>query len=150
MDSIKNLKKKARNVMLKNYWLLLFTCIVVAFFGVELADSLNVFSINQTAIQELIDVSLVINEGEFDQVSQQVFEELEETKTKTYTDTLSRNKGVFASLINGVSNGTMYYKIVQFLNTFSGSSNLSLEILLVLVTFIYLNIWYFFNIYSIE
>lgn len=145
MDSIKNLKKKARSVMLKNYWLLLFTCIVVAFFGVELADSLNVFSINQTAIQELIDVSVVINEGNYDQVSEQVFEGLDRTKTNTYTDIFSRNKGVFAGIINSVSNGVMYYKIIQFLNTFSGSSNVSLEILLIVVTIGYVTIWYFFK-----
>ncbi len=143
MDSIKNLKKKARSIMLKNYWLLLFTCIVVAFFGVELADSLNVFSINQTAIQDLIDVSIVINEGKFDQVSKQVFDELEETRVNTYTDTMSRNKGVFAGIINSVSNGVMYYKVIQFFNTFSGSSNISLEIILIVVTIVYLAIWYF-------
>lgn len=137
------LRKAGFKVLKKHYFILIATCIISANFGVEFVNSFTLIKTPRESVSDVIELTQVIQKGEFDEVNKKLQDELEETKEKTKNNIFAKNKGVISDIINGVTNGVIFYNIIQVMNTITGSSSNSLIYFLVVFFSIYLALWYF-------
>lgn len=152
MSSRQILKKRARKVLKKQYLIFVLICLIAAFIGSEFNTTLSATKIKIP----LPDNSLIIEstlQGEFEEGKKIVSknkEELKNNKELHKSEILGRKRGVFASVINSISTGSLILAITTTINSLVGSKSITIGILIVFsFLFIFLVWFYLVNAYKV-
>ena len=149
--SRKEMKGAAKKVLKKHYWVLVVLCLILAFFNVEFASSMDVFEsssdieeleqiLNNDGVEEELDQSYGVTQGTsfYDFVNSALNRGLPETirtiqqKEQELRDSSDKRSafgttnGVFAGLVDNFSTGHIWVVLLTAITSFSGSGEISL------------------------
>jgi len=116
----KVLKKSARQVLKKHYFILIFACLMASFLGVDFSNSfLNSQKVApRTLLNEFNQVLQVTSVMDTDKFIGIIDEEIENNKEASAGTSFARNRGLLAGLVNGTSDGLLFYRALQAINSF--------------------------------
>ena len=148
----KTLKKNAKRVLKGHYFLLVFACLMAAFLGNDFANSF--FSSTNTTKQvwgEFKQVVEITENNSTDTVIDLIKEEIETAKESSAGTSLARSRGVMASVVNNITNGLLFYRIIQGINSFVKSDVLARKIFIIIFMIGYFLVWVFItNTFSVS
>lgn len=162
MLSRKEMKKNGRKVLRKHYWLFVMLCLLAAVLGTEFSSSLttvksivkaeetpdtNMSTTGTTGInQQFSEILYAIAAGETDE-GQKVADDITSEqikKTKATPNTiLGRSRGVFSSIVNGITSGSFLVSLAVGLKSLVGSNSIAVMILIILSLMILFAVWIF-------
>lgn len=142
--SRKELKKSARKVLRKHYFILIFACLMASFLGVDFSSSfINSSKVSPRRlvdeVTQVVQVSTVMEPDKFIDI---INEEIEYSKEASSGTSFARNKGFLAQLINGTSDGLLFYRVLQSINSFVSSEKIAIRIFVVIFMILYFLIWF--------
>lgn len=149
MQSRKEMKKNARKVLRKHYWLFVVLCLLAAVFGTEFTSSLTVENSNTSSagtntnlilsgmpkitdkFHDIVYELASGNDAEGQEIANQVTQEDIEKTKKNPNMMLGRSRGVFSMLVNGVTSGSFFASLAVALTSIVGSGSLAVMILII-------------------
>lgn len=161
MRSRKELKKSGLKSLKKHYLVFVLICVIASFIGSEFNNSLSITKIeksffnNDNAIIENINKKAVKKIKEDTNID--IDNKINEVKVnrnkikKKYSNKIFENKrGVFASIVNIIDEGSLYLTIFFAIKSMVGVASVSSIISVILSFIIYFSFWLFFvNIFKI-
>lgn len=164
MLSRKEMKQLGRQSLKKHYIMFLAVCLIAAFLGTEFTGSLKfVKTYSPTSEQVSPSGTVTVQKGIID-VTEDLFTggtkkarkksekiKKEEVKAAKHGNpAFGRSRGVFAEAFNAVTSGSIVVTLVSGLNSFLGSTDAALAVLLILSILIVCFFWVFIvNTYSV-
>lgn len=160
METRKMLKKRARKVLKKHYLIFMVVCLVAAFIGTEFISSLAVtkiksfpssaLMIKEEDINEAIEEALAGKEREGKQITGELRQEIIKESQKNKNEVLGRSRGVFATIVNSFSSGSIYVTFIAGMNSIIGSPNVTTIILVISSLLLSFITWFFLgNMYQV-
>lgn len=149
MCSRKELKKRARKILKKQYLIFVLICLISAFIGSEFRTSLTI-----TKLQITLPYNNVVIEnplqGPYEEGRKFISKKGKELWKGNHKQILGRKRGVFASIVNAISTGSLMITITNTLNSLIGSKNITMGILILFSFSCMFALWFFvINIYQI-
>lgn len=140
----KELKKSARLVLKKHYFILVFACLMASFLGVDFSSSfLNTDKISPKQLfnefTQVVQVSTIIEPENFIDIINQ---EIEDNKAASSGTSFARNKGLLAKMVNGTCDGLLFYRALQAINSFVNSERMALRIFVLIFMLLYFLLWF--------
>ena len=159
METRSELKKRARKNLKKHYPIFLVACVIAAFIGTEFAGSLNITKVQkfpETVITDSKNIDKAVEEAlngkeqeskeRTDKLKQEIIEKDKEDTSKV----LGRSRGVFASIVNAFSTGSIYVTFIVGMNSIIGHPNITSIILIVCSLLLSFILWFFLgNLYQV-
>lgn len=160
MEKRKMLKKRARKVLKKHYLVFMVVCLVAAFIGTEFLSSLAItkvksfptsaLMIKEEDINKAVEEALAGKEREGKQITGELRKEIIKESRKNKNKVLGRSRGVFASIVNSFSTGSIYVTFIAGMNSIIGSPNITTIVLVILSLLLSFIIWFFLgNMYQV-
>lgn len=172
MNMRKKAKRAARQALKRHYLFFVVLCLIAAYLGTEFASSLSAIRMeNFQNVEEnaenledtmsagvtakhslnLSDVLMDFymgNEEETYQKSEEIWESaVEGTKDGAV---LGRSRGVFATVLNGITSGSIYLSLLSAINSIVKSESTVVILMIILGFVAVFAIWFFFeNIFSV-
>lgn len=164
----KEIKKNARRVLKKHYFLFLAVCLIAAFINSEFSGSLSVIEskitdtyavyveVEENTEQQtdpvwrtisLNDVISNILEGNTEQgkeLSNQIHQE-NLKRAKEGNPAFGRTRGVLSNILNQISSGSVFLTAVAAVNSITGSRNAGIFLLIILGALLFFSFWFFFQ-----
>ena len=172
----REVKKRARQSVRKHYGILFAVCLIASFLGAEFTYSLDFVkqykvdaseSSENSESQEILStgaatgshtatyvvVMLQALSGDLDSAQETaqsiVDEEVKETKSGEGNQALGRSRGVFASLVNGVTSGSIIITIMKAAQNVGVATDVILAVSIILALLAAFLIWFFLtNMYQ--
>lgn len=167
MLSRKEMKGAARKVLMKHYWLFVVLCLFAGVIGTEFTSSLSAttsmieedqdtgFTVKGTAgiSQRFTEILAYVAAGK-EEESQKLADKITQDhieKTKANPNTaLGRSRGVFSTIINGVTSGSFLVSLAVGLTSVVGSRGAAVMILILLSLLLLFAAWVFGkNLYQV-
>ena len=159
METRSELKKRARKNLKKHYPIFLVACVIAAFIGTEFAGSLNITKVQkfpETVITDSKNIDKAVEEAlngkeqeskeRTDKLKQEIIEKDKQDTSKI----LGRSRGVFASIVNDFSTGSIYVTFIVGMNSIIGHPNITSIILIVCSLLLSFILWFFLgNLYQV-
>ena len=146
----KKMKKNARGVLKKHYWLFVMVCLFASMIGVDNTDA---FARLRSALNVSVDVrnDVIYNsEAGLADIYYYVFGDEEEPDTygtgkykKIGPVELGRADGVFAKTINGITSGSFLVRLFYIINSFARSESAAVVIFLAIIILTAFFVWFF-------
>lgn len=159
METRSELKKRARKNLKNHYPIFLVACVIAAFIGTEFIGSLNITKVQkfpETVITDSKNIDKVVEDtlNEKGQKSKEKANKLkQEIIEKDKQDTskiLGRSRGVFASIVNDFSTGSIYITFIVGMNSIIGHPNITSIILIICSLLLSFILWFFLgNLYQV-
>lgn len=157
MLSRKKMKQQARQSLKKHYTIFLAVCLIAAFLGTEFSDSLKFLkSYSPAAGQAAPSGAVTVQKGIVDVTEDLFLEGTKKAKKKSEeikkeevnaskhgNPAFGRSRGVFAEALNAVTSGSIIVTLASGLNSFLGSTDAALAVLLVMSIIIVCLFWIF-------
>ena len=155
------MKKRAKQVVKKHYWLLLVLCLAMALFGTEFSSTLNFAQIessethiknqdNAILLKSQFTLSDVLNdalEGRIDDaymLSDKIkLEEITQNDGHKSGLVLGRSRGLLASIINDISSGYFLLVLISAIENIGFSKNVIVALFIILSTLVLFLVWMF-------
>ena len=161
----KELAKNAKKNLKKHYWLLVAVCLFAAFIGSEFTETMEAFkclsNVGNTGVQGATSIETNVDNiantsitnsvvqaigavitGDEDFGRRQSDELVSEAKLNA-TNVMGRTRGVFASLVNGITSGGIVFTFVDSLSSVISSRRAVVLILLIAALMVYVFITFF-------
>lgn len=153
------MKKRAKQVVKKHYWLLLVLCLAMALFGTEFSSTLNFAQIessethiknqdNAILLKSQFTLSDVLNdalEGRIDDaymLSDKIkLEEITQNDGHKSSLVLGRSRGLLASIINDISSGYFLLVLISAIENIGFSKNVIVALFIILSTLVLFLVW---------
>ncbi len=159
METRSELKKRARKNLKKHYPIFLVACVIAAFIGTEFAGSLNITKVQkfpETVITDSKNIDKAVEEAlngkeqeskeRTDKLKQEIIEKDKQDTSKI----LGRSRGVFASIVNDFSTGSIYVTFIVGMNSIIGHPNITSIILIICSLLLSFILWFFLgNLYQV-
>ena len=159
METRSELKKRARKNLKKHYPIFLVACVIAAFIGTEFACSLNITKVQkfpETVITDSKNIDKAVEEAlngkeqeskeRTDKLKQEIIEKDKQDTSKI----LGRSRGVFASIVNDFSTGSIYVTFIVGMNSIIGHPNITSIILIICSLLLSFILWFFLgNLYQV-
>lgn len=173
----REVKKRARQSVRKHYGILFAVCLIASFLGAEFTSSLDFVkqykidaseSTEEGESQEALSTGaatgshtatyMVVMQqalsGDLDsaqKTAQSITdEEVQETKSGEGNQALGRSRGVFASLLNGVTSGSIIITIMKAAQNVGVATDVILAISIILALLVSFLVWFFLtNMYQV-
>ena len=159
METRSELKKRARKNLKKHYPIFLVACVIAAFIGTEFAGSLNITKVQkfpETVITDSKNIDKAVEEAlngkeqeskeRTDKLKQEIIEKDKHDTSKI----LGRSRGVFASIVNDFSTGSIYVTFIVGMNSIIGHPNITSIILIICSLLLSFILWFFLgNLYQV-
>lgn len=141
------LKKAGLKVLKKHYLFFVVVCLMASFIGAEFGDSLSIARFrNEFSSNEQLIIEDFTND-EFDEAKELVQEKQEAILKKAENNKyLGRSRGALSSIINAISTGSIYIRIIQAITSISRSTSLSLVFLIIISLTLSFIIWFLITI----
>ena len=159
METRSELKKRARKNLKKHYLIFLVACVIAAFIGTEFVGSLNITKVQkfpETVITDSKNIDKAVEEAlngkeqeskeRTDKLKQEIIEKDKQDTSKI----LGRSRGVFASIVNDFSTGSIYVTFIVGMNSIIGHPNITSIILIICSLLLSFILWFFLgNLYQV-
>ena len=162
MGTRKEMKKRARSTVLHHYGILLVVCLLAAFFGTEFADSLDFVNLStksktkthekilidntiESQGNELLHVVKEVLKGNLEQGEQEaniIKKNAVESSKESGNKVLGRSRGHLAEIVNGVTSGSIFVKIVRIFYQIGLSKDAIIGIVVIVVMIIIVGFWF--------
>ena len=159
----KEMKKRAKQVVKKHYWLLLILCLGMALFGTEFSSTLNFVRTertemdsktkeNKNAIQYNSRLALddILNDaldGHIDEAYRLAnnlkLEEITQNSTVQKGIVLGRSRGVLADLVNNITSGYFLVVLLSAIESLGLSKNIIIALFIILSAIMLFLVWMF-------
>lgn len=159
----KEMKKRAKQVVKKHYWLLLILCLGMALFGTEFSSTLNFVRTertemdsktkeNKNAIQYNSRLALddILNDaldGHIDEAYRLAnnlkLEEITQNSTVQKGIVLGRSRGVLADLVNNITSGYFLVVLLSAIESLGLSKNIIIALFIILSAIVLFLVWMF-------
>ena len=159
----KEMKKRAKQVVKKHYWLLLILCLGMAVFGTEFSSTLNFVRTertevdsktkeNKNAIQYNSRLALddILNDaldGHIDEAYRLAnnlkLEEITQNSTVQKGIVLGRSRGVLADLVNNITSGYFLVVLLSAIESLGLSKNIIIALFIILSAIVLFLVWIF-------
>ena len=159
----KEMKKRAKQVVKKHYWLLLILCLGMALFGTEFSSTLNFVRTehtemdsktkeNKNAIQYNSRLALddILNDaldGHIDEAyrlaNKLKLEEITQNSTVQKGIVLGRSRGVLADLVNNITSGYFLVVLLSAIESLGLSKNIIIAFFIILSAIVLFLVWMF-------
>ena len=161
MRSRKELKKSGLKSLKKHYLVFVLICVIASFIGSEFNNSLSITKIEKSFFNDNNTVVENINKKAVKKIKEDtnidIDNKINEVKVnrnkikKKYSNKIFENKrGVFASIVNIIDEGSLYLTIFFAIKYMVGVASVSSIISVILSFIIYFSFWLFFvNIFKI-
>lgn len=168
----REVKKRARQSVRKHYGILFAVCLIASFLGTEFTYSLDFVKQYKVDVSEstgnsesqetlstgaatgshtaayMVEVLQALS-GDFDsaqKTAQSITdEEVQETKSGEGNQALGRSRGVFASLVNGVTSGSIIITIMKAAQNVGVATNVILAVSIILALLVFFLVWFFLS-----
>lgn len=158
METRSELKKRARKNLKKHYSIFMVACVIAAFIGTEFIGSLSITKVQtlpETVINDSKNIDKAVDDAlnengqhskqRTDKLKQEIIEKDKEDTSKV----LGRSRGVFASIVNAFSTGSIYVTFIVGMNSIIGHPNITSIILIVCSLLLSFILWFFLgNLYQ--
>lgn len=159
METRSELKKRARKNLKKHYPIFLVACVIAAFIGTEFAGSLNITKVQkfpETVITDSKNIDKAVEEAlngkeqESKERTNKLKQEIIEKDKQDTSKILGRSRGVFASIVNDFSTGSIYVTFIVGMNSIIGHPNITSIILIICSLLLSFILWFFLgNLYQV-
>ncbi len=161
MRSRKELKKSGLKSLKKHYLVFVLICVIASFIGSEFNNSLSITKIEKSFFNDNNAIVENINKKAVKKIKEDtnidIDNKINEVKVnrnkikKKYSNKIFENKrGVFASIVNIIDEGSLYLTIFFAIKSMVGVASVSSIISVILSFIIYFSFWLFFvNIFKI-
>ena len=159
METRSELKKRARKNLKKHYPIFLVACVIAAFIGTEFAGSLNITKVQkfpETVITDSKNIDKAVEEAlngkeqESKERTDKLKQEIVEKDKQDTSKILGRSRGVFASIVNDFSTGSIYVTFIVGMNSIIGHPNITSIILIICSLLLSFILWFFLgNLYQV-
>ena len=159
----KEMKKRAKQVVKKHYWLLLILCLGMALFGTEFSSTLNFVRTertemdsktkeNKNAIQYNSRLALddILNDaldGHIDEAYKLAnnlkLEEITQNSTVQKGIVLGRSRGILADLVNNITSGYFLVVLLSAIESLGLSKNIIIALFIILSAIVLFLVWMF-------
>ena len=159
----KEMKKRAKQVVKKHYWLLLILCLGMALFGTEFSSTLNFVRTertemdsktkeNKNAIQDNSRLALddILNDaldGHIDEAYRLAnnlkLEEITQNSTVQKGIVLGRSRGILADLVNNITSGYFLVVLLSAIESLGLSKNIIIALFIILSAIVLFLVWMF-------
>lgn len=159
----KEMKKRAKQVVKKHYWLLLILCLGMALFGTEFSSTLNFVRTERTemdsktkeiknAIQYNSRLALddILNDaldGHIDEAYRLAnnlkLEEITQNSTVQKGIVLGRSRGILADLVNNITSGYFLVVLLSAIESLGLSKNTIIALFIILSAIVLFLVWMF-------
>ena len=159
----KEMKKRAKQVVKKHYWLLLILCLGMALFGTEFSSTLNFVRTeriemdsttkeNKNAIQYNSRLALddILNDaldGHIDEAYRLAnnlkLEEITQNSTVQKGIVLGRSRGILADLVNNITSGYFLVVLLSAIESLGLSKNIIIALFIILSAIVLFLVWMF-------
>lgn len=159
----KEMKKRAKQVVKKHYWLLLILCLGMALFGTEFSSTLNFVRTeriemdsttkeNKNAIQYNSRLALddILNDaldGHIDEAYRLAnnlkLEEITQNSTVQKGIVLGRSRGILADLVNNITSGYFLVVLLSAIESLGLSKNIIIALFIILSAIMLFLVWMF-------
>ena len=159
----KEMKKRAKQVVKKHYWLLLILCLGMALFGTEFSSTLNFVRTertemdsktkeNKNAIQYNSRLALddILNDaldGHIDEAYRLAnnlkLEEITQNSTAQKGIVLGRSRGILADLVNNITSGYFLVVLLSAIESLGLSKNIIIALFIILSAIVLFLVWMF-------
>ena len=159
----KEMKKRAKQVVKKHYWLLLILCLGMALFGTEFSSTLNFVRTERTemdsktkeiknAIQYNSRLALddILNDaldGHIDEAYKLAnnlkLEEITQNSTVQKGIVLGRSRGILADLVNNITSGYFLVVLLSAIESLGLSKNIIIALFIILSAIVLFLVWMF-------
>ena len=159
----KEMKKRAKQVVKKHYWLLLILCLGMALFGTEFSSTLNFVRTERTemdsktkenknaiqynsrlALDDILNDALDghINEA-YRLANNLKLEEITQNSTVQKGIVLGRSRGVLADLVNNITSGYFLVVLLSAIESLGLSKNIIIALFIILSAIVLFLVWMF-------
>ena len=159
METRSELKKRARKNLKKHYPIFMVVCVIAAFIGTEFIGSLNITKLQtfpETVINDSKNIDKAVEDAlngkgqkskeRTNKLKQEIIEKDKEDTSKI----LGRSRGVFASIVNDFSTGSIYVTFIVGMNSIIGHPNITSIILIICSLLLSFILWFFLgNLYQV-
>ena len=159
METRSELKKRARKNLKKHYSIFMVACVIAAFIGTEFIGSLSITKVQtlpETVINDSKNIDKAVDDAlnengqhskeRTDKLKQEIIEKDKQDTSKI----LGRSRGVFASIVNDFSTGSIYVTFIVGMNSIIGHPNITSIILIVCSLLLSFILWFFLgNLYQV-
>ena len=159
METRSKMKKRARKNLKKHYPIFLVACVIAAFIGTEFAGSLNITKVQkfpETVITDSKNIDKAVEEAlngkeqESKERTNKLKQEIIEKDKQDTSKILGRSRGVFASIVNDFSTGSIYVTFIVGMNSIIGHPNITSIILIICSLLLSFILWFFLgNLYQV-
>ena len=161
MRSRKELKKSGLKSLKKHYLIFTLLCVIASFIGSEFNNSLSITKIEKNFFNDDNTIVEKVNNDavrklkkdtniDIDNKLKEVKEKRSEIKKKYGNKVFENKRGVFASIVNIIDEGSLYLTIFFAIKSIIGVANISSIISVILSFIVYFSFWLFFvNIFKI-
>lgn len=161
MRSRKELKKSGLKSLKKHYLIFILLCVIASFIGSEFNNSLSITKIENSFLSSDDNIVEKVNNNAVKKIKKDtnidINNKIKEVKSKKneikkkYSNKIFENKrGVFASIVNIIDEGSLYLTIFFAIKSMIGVASISSIISVILSFIIYFSFWLFFvNIFKI-
>lgn len=159
----KEMKKRAKQVVKKHYWLLLILCLGMALFGTKFSSTLNFVRTERTemdsktkeiknAIQYNSRLALddILNDaldGHIDEAYRLAnnlkLEEITQNSTVQKGIVLGRSRGILADLVNNITSGYFLVVLLSAIESLGLSKNIIIALFIILSAIVLFLVWMF-------
>ena len=156
----KKIKKTAKKILKAHYSFLVIACMISGFIATEFSSSFDQLSVrNDTSVEVQGALPSQINASQvLDDILQDNLEKgkedaniiLNEEISEDHSQILGRTRGVFATVINSLTSGSIFVSIVAAINSMVGSENLAILIMIGLGLLLFFLVWFYIqNTFSV-
>ena len=159
METRSELKKRARKNLKKHYSIFMVACVIAAFIGTEFIGSLSITKVQtlpETVINDSKNIDKAVEEAlngkeqeskeRTDKLKQEIIEKDKQDTSKI----LGRSRGIFASIVNDFSTGSIYVTFIVGMNSIIGHPNITSIILIICSLLLSFILWFFLgNLYQV-
>lgn len=149
----KKIKKAAKKILKAHYSFLVIACMISGFIATEFSSSFDQLSVrNDTSVEvqgslpSQISASQVLEDVLQDNIEKGKEDAniiLNEEISENDSQILGRTRGVFATVINSLTSGSIFVSIVAAINSMVGSENLAILIMIGLGLLLFFLVWFY-------
>lgn len=165
MRTRKEMKASARKVLKRHYWIFVAVCLTASFLGAEFSESMGGVKMETKVVQaELPEIEETVSTGattnnydmledvrqalqgdtdEAMRLAEERIRQSEEESREQGDQLLGRSRGVLASMVNSVTSGSITVKIIAAINSISGSTDITLIIMIGVSLLLAFAFWFF-------
>ena len=159
----KEMKKRAKQVVKKHYWLLLILCLGMALFGTEFSSTLNFVRTERTemdsktkenknaiqdnsrlALDDILNGALDVHIDEAYRLANNLkLEEITQNSTVQKGIVLGRSRGILADLVNNITSGYFLVVLLSAIESLGLSKNIIIALFIILSAIVLFLVWMF-------